>query len=64
MTPIECMLHYTASRREGWDHWESVRFLLNEFCRLRKEEQEEKEFNRQLKADMAAERRNHPVFGW
>jgi len=39
MNEFECQLHYSESRREGWDHWESVRFLVNEFC-LRKREQE------------------------
>jgi len=33
MNNIECQLHYAESRREGWDHWEAVRFLLDEFNR-------------------------------
>ena len=28
MSAFECMLTYSQARREGWDHWESVWFVL------------------------------------
>jgi hypothetical protein len=28
MNAFHCMLTYSEARREGWDHWESIWFVL------------------------------------